>query len=196
MTIDLVLFSTSYSHDNPGEYEILADSVSFPHYAHLYVVEGLAKLNDHNFRQNTAQSLIPKICPKAFSPTFVYKEECGKYFAIVHRGRTCHNWNTTLSNSTVGLRECRDLAADAGFKGFIHSEVAPDKGGSKGDVIMQASKPKDEPNCFTHPQMGKLNQIDEDGKPYEKTCDYVPDYGKGREPQFQGWTHQTLAAML
>ena len=70
-------------------------------------------------------------------------QECGKFFAIVHRGRTCHNWNMTLSNSTVGVRECRDLAAAGGYKGFVHTNVVPDTGGSKGDVILSASKPAD-----------------------------------------------------
>jgi len=174
--VDMILFSSTYE-SNPSEYEVLQETVSFPYKAHLHVVAGLAKLNDYGFRQSTAQSIIPSICPDAFSPSVIYKLECDRKYAIVHRGRTCHNWTLELSEAPVDLVSCRNLAAEKGFKGFIHTES---------DGL--------EPNCFSHKEMGKKVQVNEAGLAKEDTCDYVPDYGKGSEDKFVGWQAQTLAA--
>jgi len=174
--IDLVLFSSTYE-SNPSEYEILQETVSFPYHAHLNVVAGLAKLNDYGFRQSTAQELIPKICPDAFSPGKIKDIMCQRKYAIVHRGRTCHNWTLALSDKPCDIATCRNFAAEQGYRGFIHTE-------SDGT----------EPNCFTHKANGKKAQVNDDGLPLENTCDYVPDYGKGSEDKFVGWEAQTLAA--
>lgn len=174
--IDMILFSSTYD-SNPSEYEVLQETVSFPFKAHLHSVAGLAKLNDYAFRQTTAQTLIPSICPDSFSPSIAYKNMCMRKYAIVHRGRTCHNWTLELSETPVDIATCRNKAAEKGYKGFIHTE-------STGT----------EPNCFTHKELGKIDQVNADGLPLEKTCDYVPDYGKGSEPKYQGWAKQTLAA--
>jgi len=174
--IDMILFSSTYA-ANPSEYEVLQEVVSFPYKAHLHVVAGLAKLNDYGFRQSTAQEIIPSICPDAISPGKVYKMMCTRKYAIVHRGRTCHNWTLELSDKPVDVGTCRNKANEGGYKGFIHTVS---------DGL--------EPNCFTHPKMGKEPQVNADGLPLEATCDYVPDYGKGSEAKFQGWAKQTLAA--
>lgn len=174
--IDMILFSATYA-ANPAEYEILQEAVSFPFKAHLHSVAGLAKLNDYGFRQSTAQQFIPSICPDAYSPKVIEKKQCEKKFAIVHRGRTCHNWTKELSDKPVDVVTCRDLAEAAGYIGFIHTE-------STGQ----------EPNCFTHEELGKVPQVNDAGLPLETTCDYVPDYGKGKEAEFKGWLKQTLAA--
>jgi hypothetical protein len=174
--VDMILFSSTYE-SNPSEYEILQETVSFPFHAHLHAVAGLAKLNDYGFRQSTAQDIIPSICPDAFSPQIIYKNMCDRKYAIVHRGRTCHNWTKELSETPVDIATCRNLAAEGEYKGFIHTE-------SSGT----------EPNCFTHEEMGKKAQVNEAGLALESTCDYVPDYGKGSEDKFVGWAKQTLAA--
>jgi hypothetical protein len=182
--VDLILFSGSYD-SNPSEYEALQETVSFPFHAHVHTVGGLHKIVDYSFRQSAAQSFVPHVCPDAFSPKQVYRSMCEGKYAIVHRGRTCPNWTLALKKSKpVTLQQCRDLAAEKGYKGFIWTDIQVD----------DESEGSTEPNCFTHADDGKLDQTTASGQAAEKTCTYVPDYGKGQEDKYKGWLPQELAA--
>merc|ERR1719382_2166974 len=66
VAVDLVLFSGTYW-DNKVQYEVLEEAVSFPYKAHLHVVGALSRLNDWSFRTQSAQGLIPHVCPEAIS---------------------------------------------------------------------------------------------------------------------------------
>merc|ERR1719277_2086018 len=70
--VDLVLFSGMYE-SNPTQFEVLQETVSFPFKAHFHVPGALSKLNDWSFRTETAQDLIPKICPNAVSPRLTFE---------------------------------------------------------------------------------------------------------------------------
>jgi len=182
--IDLILFSPTYE-TNPKEYEALQETVSYPYHAHIMTVGGLHKIVDYSFRDATAQSFIPQVCPDAFSPRLVYKEQCEGKYAIVHRGRTCANWTVALKKSSpVSLKECRDLALAGEYKGFIWTNIQADP----------ESEDSTEPNCFTHAEQGKADQVNAKGQALESTCTYVPDYGKGQEEKYKGWLPQELAA--
>jgi len=182
--IDLILFSPTYE-SNPSEYEALQETVSYPYHAHIHTVGGLHKIVDYSFRQQTAQSFLPHVCPDAFSPRMVYREMCSGKYAIVHRGRTCPNWSVALFKSKpVTLQQCRDAAAEGGYKGFIWTDVSADPESAKST----------EPNCFTHAEDGKKDQVNAKGGATEGTCSYVPDYGKGQEDKYKGWLPQELAA--
>lgn len=185
ITLDVVLFSTTYKNSPDAAAKTLQDSVTYPYRFHLHSPGALSKLNDFQWRQNMASRLIPKICPGAFSVKSFFWGSCEKGEQIVHRSRTCHDWTYALAKRPIGLTKCRNKAHDKGFKGFIWT-----------DPISQPGMT--EPNCFTHKVYGKLAQVDDHDRPVDDTCQYVPDYAPKSNAtaleEYKGWEGQALPA--
>lgn len=91
-----------------------SSQVTYPYRFHIHNPGVLSKLNDATFRTSTAANLIPHICPGAFSVAKEIGLECTKGFAVVHRGRSCHDWTYALSKNPVTLEKCRNLVGCVG----------------------------------------------------------------------------------
>lgn len=185
ITLDIVLFSSTYKNSPDAAAKTLQDSVTYPYRFHLHNPGALSKLNDFTWRSNAAGKLIPKICPGAFSMQQFFWGSCNKGEQIVHRGRTCPDWTYALAKKPITLSKCRNKAHDKGYKGFVWTDPNSTPGMT-------------EPNCFTHKIFGKLAQVDEEDKPKDDTCHYVPDYApKGNATameEYTGWEGQALPA--
>lgn len=184
--VDFVVINSGYA-GNDKPFQVLHESATFPHFAHFHVIEGMAKLNDYFFQKNAVSAILPGLCPGAMSVKAITKKECEDKYQILHRGRTCKDWETALSENPVDLKTCRDIAAREGYQGFIHAPASSNEDSSNADEGSTSA------NCFTHEKDGKKAQTNKDGKPFENTCNYVPDYGKGNKEEYLGWAKQPEA---
>lgn len=182
----MILFAADYE-TSPDPYEVLHEVVSFPYHQHIHSVPGLHTLASWSSRHDTVSRMIPSICPDAVSPGVAISKQCNSRVLLLHRGRTCGDWTYKLTDEPLPLEKCANLAMEGGFKSFIHTDVehpnyiAAEGGGTA--------------NCFTHKKDGRKAAFDPVSKlPTEDTCNYVPDFGKGNEPKYQGWLNQDLAA--
>jgi len=180
ITIDVILFSPSYD-SNPDEYSALQESVTFPYKAHLHNMGPFHQLVDWGFRMMQSQFLVAKMCPNAISKSHTLQKHCDMRVQLLHRGRTCHNWTKKLTSGPVTLEECRNQAFQDGILGFVWTDVS-------------GQENAEESNCLTHEEDGKKAQVNEEKKPVENTCTYVPDYGKDKPDEHKGWLNQEIAA--
>jgi len=200
VAIDLVLFSGTYA-SNPSQFEVLEEAVSFPSKAHFHVVGALSKLNDWSFRTESAQSLIPHVCPEAISVKHTFDKMCSSGALLLHRGRTCHDWTYELcTEGPLDLRGCRNAAMDMGFVGFIHTDVSQVEDATECNCLTKMTpKEKDEngqekPGQKDVPHADATGpQVDEKtGLPVETTCNNKQKQNAG--PEKVGWQYQAIAA--
>lgn len=160
------------------EFEALEEVVTFPPSKHLFFIPGTDKLTELSARTGAVTKLLPKVCVDAISPSEVKKIACEQKWALVHQGRTCHDWTFQISHGPVSLQACRNAAAAQGYKGFVYNDpVDADTG-----------------NCFTHREFGLCPQVDDMGTPVEDTCGYVPPHGKDKRGDYVGWENQAFPA--
>lgn len=200
VTIDLVLFSGTYA-SNPAQFEVLEESVSFPSKAHFHPVGPLSKLNDWSFRTQSAQALIPHICPEAVSVDHSLKKMCTAGALLLHRGRTCHDWTYELcDDGPLDLGSCRNAAMNMGFKGFIHTDVSMIPDATECNCLAKIKKKEEDKNGQEKPGQKDIPhpdatgpQIDEKtGLPLEATCENKQKQNVGGEKT--GWMFQAVAA--
>jgi len=203
MKIDLVLFSGTYE-SNPSQFEVLEEAVSYPSHAHFHVVGPLSKLNDWSFRAQTAQSLIPNVCPAAVSVSTTFKKHCDAGVQLLHRGRTCHDWTYELCNDgPVDLQACRNLAVDKGFSAFIHTDLAhasDSEAATECNCMAKIKKKEQDENGQDKPGQKDVPHEDATGPqfdpktklPLETTCKNQQKQEEGGEKN--GWLHQAFAA--
>jgi hypothetical protein len=201
VVVDLVLFSGTYA-SNPSQFEVLEESVSFPTKAHFHVVGALSKLNDWSFRTESAQGLVPHVCPEAISVKHTFEKMCEAGALLLHRGRTCHDWTYELCKDGVpmDLRGCRNAAMDKGFRGFIHTDVSGLDDVTECNCLAKIEpKEKDANGQEKAGQKDKPSpdatgpQVDEKtGLPLEKTCNNKQKQNVGGEKT--GWAYQAIAA--
>jgi len=199
--VDVVLFSGTYE-SNPTQFEVLQESVSFPWESHFHPVGALSKLNDWSYRTETAQDLIPKICPNAVSPKEVFDDMCKEHVLLLHRGRTCHDWNYELcEDGPVDLEGCGNLASRNGFKGFIHTKLptSDEEGSSECNCLAKIKAKEKDENGQEKPGQADVphpdaagDQMDKDMMPLESTCKNKQKQNEGGEKE--GWLYQAPAA--
>lgn len=200
VVVDLVLFSGTYA-SNPSQFEVLEESVSYPSKAHFHVVGALSKLNDWSFRTQSAQGLIPHICPEAISVKHTFKKFCDAGALLLHRGRTCHDWTYELcTDGPLTLGACRNVAMAAGFQGFIHTDVSGVPDATECNCLAKIEpKEKDEngqekpgQKDVPHPDATGPQVDAATGKPLENTCENKQKQNVGGEKA--GWAFQAIAA--
>jgi hypothetical protein len=200
VVIDLVLFSGTYA-ANPSQFEVLEEVVSFPSKAHFHVVGALSKLNDWSFRTESAQGLIPHICPEAVSIHHSFDKMCEAGALLLHRGRTCHDWTYELcAEGPLDLAGCRNAAMIKGFQGFIHTDVSQLEDVTECNCLAKINPKEKDENGVEKPGQKDVPhedatgpQVDEaTGLPLESTCHNKQKQNVGGEKE--GWMFQAIAA--
>jgi hypothetical protein len=185
--IDMVLMSADYE-SSPQPYDILKEIVSYPSHIHFHVVNGLHTLVSWQSTSEAVSRVLPTVCPDAVSPDHAIKKMCAQKALLLHKGRECGDWTFHLSKKVVSSpEECANLALAAGYRSFVFTDVEHPN--------YQAKEGSTTANCVTHKTQGKLAAFDPNTlKPYDDTCQFVPEYGMKDPKSFTGWAKQPLAA--
>jgi hypothetical protein len=191
-----------------SEFEELRLTVSYPPTINMMHGGPPSVLHDWSSRGAIAQSVIPTLCPGAASTAKSLDTLCEQRVEMLHRGRACQTWKHPLADKRVSLMQCRDEAIAGGFEAFQYTYTHEDVANCYTHAVYELEKNEDgsdKEGVYKKDDKGEKILVKSYGQEEYKnaegvvrddTCDYIPDYAKGKDDEgdYKGWMRQTPAA--